>query len=98
MWMAGLILFEAVANYFAKKYAVADRMLFFWIASSFFFVCNTCWMLALKSGMTLQRGAVIFAVSSTTLAIMIGFLFGETLTPRQTVGIGVGLIAIYLLY
>jgi multidrug transporter EmrE-like cation transporter len=93
-----LVLFELVADVFAKEWSLGRPWWFAAAALFFFLVCNSFWLLALKSGAGLARGVVLFAVGTTLTASTLGILwYREHLSPTQLVGIALGLISVGLL-
>src|ERR1035437_5619303 len=102
MWifpLSLLIIFEAVADIFAKEWSLKDNPVF-WICSiSGYIIANTFWLYAIKNGSGLARGATIFSVASAIIAILIGLVFyKESITTIQFVGMVVGIIAIILIF
>ena len=99
MWLflVGLIIFEAIADYFAKRYQVSDTSFFFFISIVFYIVCNTFWLFSMKNGMTLWEGSVIFSISSAVLGIGIGLLMGEVINTKQYIAILIGIFSIILM-
>lgn len=96
--MIFLIVFESIADIFATKRS-ENQILRRGIAAIWFYiVCNVFRLFALKNGSWLGRGALIFSVASAALALLIGvFLFKESFTPMQMIGVGTWLISIVLL-
>ena len=94
----GLLVFEAIADIYAKQYGIKPRWTAFIVALLFYIICNSCWLVALKNGMELSKGAVLFSVISAVLACFIGVgLYKESLTWFEWIGILLGLLAIGLL-
>lgn len=92
-----LLLFEALADYFATRWGGWAKTIFAVIAIGFYIVCNIFWLYALKNGVGLGRGNIIFAVGSSILAIGMGYLiFHESYTPLQITWLILGLISIGL--
>ena len=96
--MVGLVLFEAIANFLSKKWSDTPQMLWLAILALFFYVvCNVFWLFALKNWSGLWRWAVIFAVSSCVLSLILSFfIFHEQLTIVQGIGIGLGMLSLIL--
>lgn len=94
-----LILFEAIADIFAKNWSIHKSV---WIAITslaFYLVANSFWLFALKNGAQLGRGAIIFSVASAIIAILLGiFLYKEPVSKIQSVGLALGLLSIVLLF
>lgn len=102
MWLVPLsflILFELVADVFAKEWSLKSNP-WFWIGSLFsYVVANAFWLYAIKSGSGLARGATIFSVASAVLAIVVGLIiYKENVTTIQVLGMFFGLVAIVLIF
>lgn len=96
--MAGLLAFEAAANYYAGTRALHRQPVHFWVASASFFTGNALWMWALRNGAGMIRGSIVFAIGSVVGTALLGVLvFRETLTPSQVLGCVLGGVAIVLL-
>ncbi|MEK7622151.1 MAG: EamA family transporter [Patescibacteria group bacterium] len=93
-------MFELVADIFAKEWSLGNRSIFYAILSLFsYLLANTSWLIALKSGSGLARGAIIFSVTSAILASIIGLIFyKEHLTAVQIVGMGLGVVSLVLIF
>lgn len=95
--MIFLIIFESIADIFAKKRSDSQ---FFWysvIALGFYLICNTFRLFALKNWSWLGRGAIIFSVASGILALAIWIImFKESFTPIQIIWVILGLASIIL--
>ena len=98
--LAFVVLFELVADILAKEWSLRTQV--WWLGAAAlvaYVVCNSFWLLALKNGSGLGRGAVVFSISSALLAVIIGlFWYGEKLSPLQATGIFIGLIALVLIF
>jgi multidrug transporter EmrE-like cation transporter len=94
-----LIIFEAIADIFAKNWSIHRTA---WIAItslSFYVIANSFWLFALKNGAELGRGAIIFSVASAIIAILLGVLiYKEPVSKIQTAGLALGLLSIVLLF
>ena len=101
MWGVLLVLvvaFEAAADVFAKAWSVKGGIVLAVTALTLYVVDNMFWLFALRGGAGLARGGILFSVASALLAALIGiFVFRETLTATQTIGVIVGLAAVGLL-
>jgi len=94
-----LILFESIADVFAKEWSLHGNSIRWVGAISAYIAANAFWLFALKNGSGLGRGAVIFSVASAILATAIGFLFyKEEVSPLQMTGIALGVISIALIF
>ncbi len=94
-----LILFELVADVFAKEYSLKNHWYFFLGAILAYVIANAFWLIAIKNGSGLARGATIFSVVSALLAIIIGFYFySEQINKIQIVGMILGSISLILIF
>ena len=93
-----LVLFEAGADIVAKYFAITNKMYIAAGALGLYVIANVFWLIALKSGVELATGAIIFSISSEVLAIFIGLLiYHEQISVLQGVGIILGVISLVLL-
>ncbi len=103
MWLwiiplLGLLLFEALADYFAGGFSHNQKIYFAVIAMLFYIIGNLSWLVSLKNGSGLTRGAILFSVGSALLAVAIGyFVYKEELSPHQIVGVFLGLMSVFLI-
>jgi multidrug transporter EmrE-like cation transporter len=98
LFLGLLILTEAVADIIAKEYQLHAGAIRFIGAISAYVLANVFWLVALRSGAGLTKGAIFFSVGSAILAIVIGLvLYKESITTIQFVGVVLGFIAIILL-
>ncbi len=102
MWLfplSLLILFEIIADVFAKEWSLRDRPLFWIGAILSYLLANTFWLFALKYGSGLARGAVIFSVASAIFAIIIGAIFyRENVSGIQWIGMFIGIISLVFIF
>ncbi len=98
--LAILIFFEAIADIFAKEWSLGNRSIMYaGIALIAYLLANTSWLIALKYGSGLARGAIIFSVASAVLASVIGLVFyREQVTTIQVAGIMLGIASIFLIF
>lgn len=94
-----LIVFEMVADIFAKEWQLRGGT-WRWVgALGSYLIANSFWLFALKNGSGLARGGLIFAVSCAVMAVVIGiFMYREDVTRIQMLGIGLGLISLCLIF
>lgn len=97
--LALLIIFEALADIFAKNWSL-QRTTWTAIASLFLFlVANSFWLLALKNGSGLGRGAIIFAVATAIIAVLLGVLvYKEPANKFQIIGFFLGIASLVLIF
>ncbi len=93
-----LIIFEAIADYFAGDYGEGSGKFHSAVlAITFYIIGNIAWLVAIKSGSGLTKGAIIFSVASAVLAVIIGLVvYKETLTTTQAIGVVIGIVSIAL--
>ena len=96
--LAALVLFEAIADIFAKEYSLKGGE--FWlIAIAIYIIGNLCWLYAIRHGSGLARGGDIFAVATAITATFIGvYFFHERLAGLQWLGIAFGFVALVLIF
>ncbi|MEK7556944.1 MAG: hypothetical protein AAB538_03125 [Patescibacteria group bacterium] len=97
--LALLIGFEAVADIFSKEYSIRGTWPY-WVAGiSCYIIANAFWLGAIRAGSGLTKGAMVFYVTSAVLSFVIGVIFyKEVLTRVQMVGIGLGVVALALIF
>lgn len=93
-----LITFELVADLFAKQWSLGGRPWMSVAAIASYVVANIFWLIALRGGSGLARGALIFSVSTGIIAMTVGLvLYKEHVTRYQFAGALLGLMSIALL-
>ena len=93
-----LVVFELIADIFAKNWSTQGKV-YFWIASIIsYIVANIFWLSSIRNGSGLARGTVLFGVSSAVVGALLGiFLYKESLSLLQIIGVSIGIAAIFLL-
>ena len=93
-----LVLFEVIADVLAKQYALNGKLVFAVLSVIGYVAANIAWIVSLRSGGELSRGAVIFAALSGIAAVVIGLLvYREKAGPYQLIGMVLGIVAIVFL-
>lgn len=93
-----LVAFELLADILAKQFSLNGRILFAILALLGFLAANTAWLISLRTGAELGKGAVLFSVLSGIGAVIIGTLvYHEKTTPWQLIGLVLGIAAIAFL-
>lgn len=93
-----LIVFELIADVFAKEYSLKGNWYFWALAIAAYIIGNIFWLWGIRSGSGLARGAMLFSVGSAVAATFIGIhFFGENVGKLQLLGIFLGIVAIMLL-
>jgi multidrug transporter EmrE-like cation transporter len=91
-----LVVFELIADVLAKQFALNGKLVFAVLSILGYVAANIAWLISLRSGGELSRGAVIFAALSGIAAVVIGlFVYGEKASPYQLIEmiLGIGAIA-----
>lgn len=93
-----LVTFELIADILAKQFALNGKLLFAILSILGFVAANVAWLISLRTGAELSKGAVLFAVLSGIGAVLIGvFVYHEKTSAYQVVGLGLGIVAIAFL-
>ena len=93
-----LVAFELIADILAKQFAVSGKYVFATLAIAGFIAANTAWLISLRTGAELSRGAVLFSVLSGIGAVVMGlFVYHEKVSPYQIIGLALGIAAIAFL-
>ncbi len=93
-----LVIFELLADVLAKQFAVSGKYVFALLSIVGFVAANTAWLISLRTGAQLSKGAVLFSVLSGIGAVLIGvFAYHEKTTPYQIIGLVLGIAAIAFL-
>lgn len=96
--LAGVIIFEIVADVFAKEYSLKGGWLWFGAIASYV-IATSFWLYAIKNGSGLARGVNIFSVSTAIIATVIGaYFYHEELKNFQLFGILLGIISLSLIF
>ncbi len=94
-----LVIFEATADIISKTWQLRGD---WWIAGLALFtylLANTFWLISLKNGAGLGKGAVLFSIFSAVLAVIIGVvLYKEEISNIQLIGLVLGIISIAFLF
>jgi drug/metabolite transporter (DMT)-like permease len=102
MWIIALfllIVFEAIADIFSKEYSLHGTFLYWSLALLGYIVANIFWLISIRKGSGLARGAILFSVGSAIVAILIGALkYQEKIGRVEFVGILVGILSIVLIF
>ncbi len=94
-----LIIMELIADILAKEWSLKQNLSYLGVWSIVcYVVANMYWLLALKNGSGLARGAVIFSVASAMIAILIGLaVYKEPVSMYGVTGICLGVLSIVFL-
>jgi multidrug transporter EmrE-like cation transporter len=93
-----LVVFELIADILAKQFALNGKLIFAVLSILGFIAANTAWLISLRTGAELSKGAVLFSVLSAVGAVLIGLLvYKEKAGPYQLIGLALGIAAIAFL-
>ncbi len=94
-----LIVFEIVADIFAKEYSLKGSW-YLWLAAILgYILANSFWLYAIRHGSGLARGAVIFSVATGVIAVIIGvYFYHENVSRIQFAGLVLGIVSIALIF
>ncbi len=94
-----LVLFELIADIFAKEYSLKNTWLFWILALASYIVANAFWLRAIKNGSGLGRGTVLFAISAAIVGILLGVLwYKEPITKTQIFGMFLGIVSLVFIF
>jgi multidrug transporter EmrE-like cation transporter len=90
-----LVTFELVADILAKQFGLSGKLVFAVLSILGYVVANIAWLISLRTGAELSKGAIIFSVLSGIGALLIGLLvYQEKASPYQFIGLILGIAAI----
>ena len=93
-----LVAFELIADILAKQFALSGQFVFAVLSILGFIAANAAWLISLRTGAELGKGAVFFSVLSAIGAVLIGLLvYKEKSNAYQLVGLALGIAAIAFL-
>lgn len=91
------VLFEVAADVLFKKWALEDSKLMLSAGLGLYFIGTVIWAYSLKHD-ELSKAIIVFVVFNLILAVLAGvYIFGESLTTVQKVGIALGILSVVLL-
>lgn len=93
-----VIIFELIADIFAKEWSLKGSKSFWFGAISAYIIGNIFWLYSIGHGSGLARGAVIFSVATATVAMLLGIIwFKESFSKIQLFGAFLGIISLVLI-
>jgi drug/metabolite transporter (DMT)-like permease len=99
LFLLGLILFESLADIFAKEFSIHNRPWLAVVAIMLYVLANSSWLLSLRNQSTLAISANIFSIASGLIALLIGvYMYGEILSNKQLLGVVLGLVSLALMF
>ncbi len=99
IFLSLLIAFELLADIFAKNWSLGRHWSLAVFSLLFYLIANSFWLLALKNGVGLGRGAVVFSVSTAIIAVLLSvFIYHESVSRFQMWGLVLGVVALALIF
>ncbi len=93
-----LVVFELIADVLAKQFALNGKLVFAVLSVLGYIAANIAWIMSLRNGGELGKGAVLFGALSGIVAVIIGVIvYREKVSPYQFVGLVLGIAAIVFL-
>ena len=93
-----LVAFELIADILAKQFALSGKYLFAALSIMGFVAANVAWLVSLRTGAQLGKGAVLFSVLSAIGAVVVAIvLYHEKITLYQGIGLLLGVAALVFL-
>lgn len=93
-----LVAFELGADVLAKQFSLNGKLVFAILSIIGFIAANIAWLVSLRTGAELSKGAVLFSVLSGIGAVLIGvFVYHEKASSYQIIGLILGIAAIAFL-
>jgi multidrug transporter EmrE-like cation transporter len=93
-----LVAFELVADILAKQFAITGKYSFALLSIGGFVAANVAWLISLRTGAELGKGAILFSVLSAIGAVAVAILiYHEKVTTYQLIGLALGIAAICFL-
>jgi multidrug transporter EmrE-like cation transporter len=93
-----LVVFELIADVLAKQYALKGKLVFAVLSILGYIAANIAWIISLRNGGELGKGAILFGALSGIIAVIIGVLvYREKVSTYQFIGMILGIAAIVFL-
>jgi multidrug transporter EmrE-like cation transporter len=93
-----LVVFELIADVLAKQFALNGKPFIAVLSILGYVAANIAWIISLRNGGELGKGAILFAALSGIIAVVIGVLvYRVKASPYQFIGMGLGIMAIVFL-
>lgn len=98
LFLGLLIIFEIIADVYAKEYSLHDRFNYWSISILCYLLANAFWLESMRRGITLSKGGLIFSVSTAITVVIIGkYMYHEEITKLQMTGIGFGIVSLMMI-
>lgn len=93
-----LIIFEVLADIGAKEFELSNSWYRYWWALLCYVLGNALWLFAMKNGVWLGRGTILFWVLSTLITLFIAYgWYKEPISLTNLFGIGFCIVWLILL-
>jgi drug/metabolite transporter (DMT)-like permease len=93
-----LVASEVVADVLGKEWTIRKNKLLFFLALAFYIIGSAFWLSAVSEGSGLARGAMFFEISAIFPVVLLGvFYYREKLNKKQTAGIFLGILSLFML-
>lgn len=97
LFMSITLLFDILGDYFAKRWSMDNNTFTLALLMVFYAASGVFWGISLKHG-ELSKGTLIINLLNVMVIIGVGVgLFGEKLTLENKIGIGLGILSLYLI-
>lgn len=98
LFVSILIIFEILADIFAKEYSIKERALFYTMSIGCYMLANVAWLESMRRGMELSKGGLIFSVGTAITAVVIGkYFYHEEVSRLQMSGMLLGIVSLVLI-
>jgi len=93
-----LVVLELIADVLAKQFALNGKLVFAVLSILGYIAANIAWIMSLRNGGELGKGAILFGTLSGIVAVIIGVIvYREKSSTYQVVGMVLGIVAIVFL-
>jgi len=97
-FMLWLLICELFADFLAKQFELTNSMYIYVGALFLYALGNAIWLFAVKNGVGLARGTIIFGVLSTIGTLLMAyFRFHEKTSTINLIGIALALVGLILM-
>lgn len=91
------VICESIGDYLFRKSFVDNKRIWLVVGFSIYIIGSICWSLLLEY-QNLSNAIVVFVILNAIVDLLIGFfILHEQLTTKQYFGIGLSLVALYLI-
>ncbi|NCB20818.1 MAG: hypothetical protein EOM88_02755 [Clostridia bacterium] len=88
-----------MADIFAKNWSLSRHWYLAAISLLMYLTANSFWLVALKNGSGLGRGAIVFSLFSAIIAVLLSvFIYHESFSRLQALGLVMGILALFFIF